>query len=501
MNEAILPYIEPIYRFCRKRLASGVDAEDLSQEILLCILQGMKHGDISNMDGYVWRIAHNRYARKIQSGKDDPVVLYGHDYFPEIADADGQNEILEVHHAVFTSLHTLSAMYRDIMVDFYVHRLDTYTIAKRHGISVESVKWRLHAGREKIRERMTHMEKNYERVKMHVMCNGSFNPGLYLNSQLKKAIAKACYASPLTLEEISMATGTPTLYLEDELECMIRGDAIEQTGNKFATHFIITPPATEMDSLLNEAMVRKITDTILDYIKSSESPLKEIGFYGKDFPLSHLMHIMVPAIIYVKSNNNSRQQFPPRKDGGFGWFIVTEGIEELDWRYCGMNGYAYRKFGNTRFNYFWVGDTLNHDLGRLLSGNAEFFLSALGEDFSLTIPSEEDEARAIAHGLCKNENGRVMPNIPIFTEEEYNLFLGWAKKCTGFDILWDKWIAALKSAYKSFTPKRLVDQIEGNINGQSFNLAAYVIKQLQKQGLASVANADEVFTNNLFLVR
>jgi len=217
MNETILQYVEPIYRFCLKRLSSGVDAEDLSQEILMHILQVANRGDIVNLDGYIWRIAHNRYARMIQARKGEPIVLYGHEKFPEIPDSDEESDTMEAHHAVFAALHTLSKMYRDIMVDYYVRQYDTHMIAKRHGISVEAVKWRLHVGREKVRKRMTHMEKNYERVKMHVMCNGGFDPNQYLNTQLKKAIAKVCYTSPLTLEEISLATGVPTLYLEDTL--------------------------------------------------------------------------------------------------------------------------------------------------------------------------------------------------------------------------------------------------------------------------------------------
>ena len=38
----IIPYIEPIYRFCCKRLSSRQDAEDLSSEIICHILDGMK---------------------------------------------------------------------------------------------------------------------------------------------------------------------------------------------------------------------------------------------------------------------------------------------------------------------------------------------------------------------------------------------------------------------------------------------------------------------------
>ena len=77
MEEVILRYVEPIYRFCCKRLSSPVDAEDLSQEILLCILQGMRHAKINNMDGYVWKIAHNRYARMMEVKKRDVAVLCG----------------------------------------------------------------------------------------------------------------------------------------------------------------------------------------------------------------------------------------------------------------------------------------------------------------------------------------------------------------------------------------------------------------------------------------
>ncbi|MDF2542282.1 MAG: hypothetical protein K0S47_2000 [Herbinix sp.] len=54
MKNVILDYIEPVYRFCLKRLANRQDAEDLSQEILLCILESSRTQNISNFSGYVW---------------------------------------------------------------------------------------------------------------------------------------------------------------------------------------------------------------------------------------------------------------------------------------------------------------------------------------------------------------------------------------------------------------------------------------------------------------
>jgi len=344
MSNKVLEYVEPIYRFCLKRLASRADAEDLSQEILLCVLQAVNRGGIANLDGYVWRIAHNRYARMLHARSSEPAVLCGHEYYADIPDNDAYALADDSLKSVFSALHTLSAMYRDIMVDYYVHRHDTYTIAKAHSISVETVKWRLHAGREKIRERMTQMEKNYERVKMHVMFNGQYrtSPHQYLALQLQKAIAMACYASPLSLEEISLATGAPTLYLEDVLLNMVWGGVIEQIGRKYATNFILTPTGNEMDDILNNGILSEATEKILQHIQATEPQVREIGFYGNDFPTSRLLHILVPAIVYQFSNNNPQQQFPPpHSNGNAGWYIVHNGIENPGWRFAEMQGYHF----------------------------------------------------------------------------------------------------------------------------------------------------------------
>lgn len=61
------PYVEPIFRFCCKRLGNRYDAEDLSGEIICHILEGMEKYEVKSLDAWVWRIAHNRYARFIDA--------------------------------------------------------------------------------------------------------------------------------------------------------------------------------------------------------------------------------------------------------------------------------------------------------------------------------------------------------------------------------------------------------------------------------------------------
>jgi DNA-directed RNA polymerase specialized sigma24 family protein len=71
LKEKVVDYVEPVFRFCLKRLAERRDAEDLSQEILVHVLNGIGRYDIKNIDAWVWQIARNRYARFVDfKGKE-----------------------------------------------------------------------------------------------------------------------------------------------------------------------------------------------------------------------------------------------------------------------------------------------------------------------------------------------------------------------------------------------------------------------------------------------
>ena len=69
-GKVIIPYIDPIFRFCYRRLNNRYDAEDLAAEILCHVLEGMGKYEIESLDSWVWRIAHNRYARFIPASNE-----------------------------------------------------------------------------------------------------------------------------------------------------------------------------------------------------------------------------------------------------------------------------------------------------------------------------------------------------------------------------------------------------------------------------------------------
>lgn len=512
MNNELLRFVEPIYRFCAKRLSSFADAQDLAQEILLCVLQGINQSKIANLDAYVWKVAHNRYGRKVNTENKDLVLVHGAEYVSDfVEDFDSSfDESSDEFQAVFQALHTLSSTYRQILVEYYVHNLSVREISCKLGISAETVKWRLHVGREKVKERLSEMERNYEKIKMSVMCNGSFAPTRYVNTQVHKAIAKACYDAPLTIEEISVCTGIPTIYLEEPLEHMIYGDAIVQIGKKYATNFIITD-IKDLESTyeyLSKPVIEEIADKLVAYITETGKIWRAIGFYGSDFPLSHLYHVLIPTLVF-QSGDRFRENSsilpkdrPPRKDGGNGWFIVIEGVEELDDKFSGCNHYHY--YSNTeppaKFIYYWNGASYDYNLDNILR-NARFFIYSIGPDNECVLVDDEDAAKALENGLCKKMRDRYYPAMPVLTSNEYQALRKWAAECHAIDAVWPKWIEALYGSYKSTTPKRLADQIGGNVDSSAYNIVALITKELTSRGLADKPEGDQPFTKNLLLVK
>lgn len=125
----------------------------------------------------------------------------------------------------------------------------------------------------------------------------------------------------------------------------------------------------------------------------------------------------------------------------------------------------------------------------------------MGSGYAHAFTDDADAAKAIACGLCENRSGRIYPAIPIFTEKQYADFSDWAQGCHAVDAIWQQWIESLFHVYRAFTPKRLANQIGGNVDSYSFNLSAFVLQDMRRRKRADVPEADKVFTKNLLLIR
>lgn len=204
------------------------------------VLDGMRKYEIENLDAWIWRIAHNRYAKFIEKQNKVRVVLSEEyaDLNPVYDDYADINDENTEHHfeSVFQCLHTLSQMYRNIFVDYYIGEMSVRALAQKYELPETTIKWRHDTGRQKVRERIgiRQMENIYKRINWNTLaCNGSMDSDRYLHTQLARAICKAAYEEPQTVEEISVRTGIPAMYIEDEIPRLEYGDALCKIGKKY----------------------------------------------------------------------------------------------------------------------------------------------------------------------------------------------------------------------------------------------------------------------------
>lgn len=523
-KDKIIPYIEPIFRFCCKRLSDYHDAEDLASEIVCQILEGMDRYQIDSFEAWVWKIAHNRYARFIGNRNKNMVILSCDDELFDIADdTDTETDDPEERYdTVFRSLHTLSSGYRNIFVDYYVGELSVRDLARKYSLSETTVKWRLNVGRQKIRERIEDkMDKVYQRINWNTgTCNGNMDPDAYLHTQIARAICLAAYEKPLTIEEISIITGIPAMYIEDELPRLEYGDAICKVGSKYATNFIVFRlKDREQTESISTSIVNMLADLLEMILKEAENKISSLDFYGSDFGIGRLGYIIIPYLLRRKINEvkNNRLKlengpYPPRKDGGYGWFIVEETVDESEHgaEYNTGCNVAGDDSGNaynvpSHIYYYWVSKyfdiSIYHNKGmRWMCANG-IPQNSVNGIVSKDALSEEDAAHLIETNLLMRSKSGFILNFPCFTTEQFGKFVSlFEMKDEKFDDLLSDWIKNVHHTFMSFVPKRLHDQVNQWVSCYLHQIIGYVTDELIRRGVLRKPDNEKPLTDGVFYV-
>lgn len=514
----IIPYIEPIFRFCYKRLSDRCDAEDLAGEIICYILDGMSKYHIESLDAWVWRIAHNRYARFIDAKNKAPTVLSCDELFDiaDYSDIDEDNT-QEQYETVFRYLHTLSSDYKNIFVDYYIGEISVRSLARKYFLPETTIKWRLNVGRRKIRDRIgeNKMDKVYQRINWHTTgCNGNMDSDAYLHTQIARAICLAAYEKPLTVEEISIRTGIPTMYIEDELPRLEYGDAICKVGNKYATDFIIFRlKDREQTEKASVSAVNMLADKFEAVLNEAEDKIGVVGFYGSDFGIGRLGYIVVPYMLRrrirdVKNNHLKLENgpYPPRKDGGYGWFTVEETADETESCAEYDSGCNVAINESLRIYYYWIEKYFDcdvyHNNGIRLMLDSRAVKKAKNGLIPEDVLPDEKAAHLAKNNLITVSEGRYYLNIPYFTEEQFEKFVSL------FDMTDEKindllaeWIKDVRKSFESFVPKHLRDQINQWMSCYLNQIIGYVTDELIRRGVLCKADSEKPLTNGIFCVK
>lgn len=515
----IVPYIDPIFRFCYRRLNSRYDAEDLASEILCHVLEGLGKYQIESLDSWVWRIAHNRYARFIDARKKNSALMSDKELYElenDYCQID-ERSVEEEFEPVFLCLHRLSSEYRNIFVDYYMGEMSVRQLSQKYGLPETTIKWRLNVGREKIRKWIgdEQMEKVYQRINWNTTgCNGNMDSDRYLHTQIARAICQAAYEKPLTVEELSACTGIPAMYIEDELPRLVYGEALRKTGNKYVTNFIIFRLADRASiEYILTPMIKEAADCCEKALWGRDAQLKQTGFCGCEAGMERLGYIFIPYFLRkkikdLKNNrlNLSDGNYPPREDGGYGWFHIEETPNEkeqvTDYN-TGCNCFNDSNMGNVY--YYWI--TRYYDW-RIYHNDGLVWMcrqKILQDNPTGTIPedmlTEDDTLRLLETNLIRKSGNGYRLNFARFTQKQFqetcSLFCFEDEKLD--DLLSNK-ILAVRRGFEKFVPRHLHDQINQWVTCFSHEIVSHVVEELIQRGRLAKPDPDRALVDGVFYV-
>lgn len=514
----IIAYIDPIFRFCCHRLNNRYDAEDLSAEILCHVLEGLGKYEIESLDSWVWRIAHNRYARFVEARKKQAALLSDAELFEIEEDycVVDERSLEEEFEPVFLSLHRLSSEYRNIFVDYYIGELSVKQLSRKYTLPETTIKWRLNVGRGKIRKWMGEekMDKVYQRINWNTWgCNGNIDTDKYLHSQAARAICRAAYEKPLTVEEISACTGIPAMYIEDEIPRLEYGEALRKTGNKYVTDFIVFRLAdrASVEEPVASA-IKELADCCETVFWGRDEELKKIGFYGSSLGMERLGYIFVPCFLRqrIRDLKNNRLNlpdgnYPPRKDGGYGWYIVEETPDERENASEYNMGCRGLKDNCGHIYYYWTNQYSDRKI-HFNDGVAWMCRQdIMGNSPEGMIPedilSEDDIVRLLEDNLIKKCEKGYRLNFVRFTRKQFRdarELLASADK--RLDELLCSQILTVRKEFEKFVPGHLHSQINQWVTCFSYRIVSYVLEELMRRGWLAEPDRMRPFTEGLFYV-
>lgn len=261
-DKLISSYIKKLFGFAMSRLSKIDEAEELTAEITLQVYESLlKQDNIENLDGYIYRIARNVYARYID-GRKQITAVDGLEYVPESRDFTQELIDSESYGILRREITYLSKQQREIIVLHYFHDKRVKEIATLLSINENTVKWHLACSR---KELISGMEKTRttgtlgtEPIRFSDMGHGG-SPGSkgdtadFLAKVITQNIAYAAYHQPRTINEIAEELGINPIFVEDEVAVLEEYGFMDKLKNgKYRTNIRIYEPNETRYSIYRE---------------------------------------------------------------------------------------------------------------------------------------------------------------------------------------------------------------------------------------------------------
>lgn len=328
--------LKTIFAYALSRVSNKDDAQDLTNDIVLAILQSAdKLKDPNAFYGYVWGIAANTYRkfmrRKLRDSfaELDENLSDGFDFTEQFG---GDEDVLRLRREIAL----LSKEYRECTVAYYYEELPCAEISRKLNISLEMVKYYLFKTRKILKEGIS-MEREFgeksfkpDLFEFITIFSGKFNReyGNLFSRKLPGQILMSAYYMPMTPRELAIELGVASVYLEDELELLEKYGLITRTPKgKVQTNLVVfTGEFTEEFDKAAEGFAVPALGQIILEVKEKLAQIRKINAVCERLSDLRLLWGMLWPMMF-----QGHKRFSERHPE----------MQERDWLYDGATGTNY----------------------------------------------------------------------------------------------------------------------------------------------------------------
>ena len=318
--------LDKLFGFCYARTNDSYEAQELCSDIIFALVKvAHTDGEITNLYSFIWRVARNvyadfsnnrrRYADTFYDGDADEILQF----VPDEEQKDDSDELLN---SVYRRIAFLTKAYREVMIMYYIDGLSTAEIAKQQNTSEGAVRQRLFSARQKIKSEVEEMAETYNRPvaldKIDYVIWGTGSPAWgdprnVCTRMFSNHIVWLCHKKPMSASEIAEELNVPTVYVEEELEILRKGENGEYgflrrlDNGKYAINFILLDKdIIEKANALYTEQLPKICDIISNYIEEHKAEYLAFPYLNKKVDMNLILWQQVSIISWAFSENVER---------------------------------------------------------------------------------------------------------------------------------------------------------------------------------------------------
>ena len=318
--------LDKLFGFCYARTNDSYEAQELCSDIIFALVKAAHtDGEITNIYSFIWRVARNVYADFSSNRRRYADIFYDGDadeilqFIPDKEQEDDSDELLN---SVYRRIAFLTKAYREVMIMYYIDGLSTAEIAKQQNTSEGAVRQRLFSARQKIKGEVEEMAETYNRPvtldKIDYVIWGTGSPAWgdprnVCTRMFSNHIVWLCHKKPMSASEIAEALNVPTVYVEEELEILRKGENGEYgflrrlDNGKYAINFILLDKdVIEKANALYTEQLPKICDIISNYIEEHKAEYLAFPYLNKKVDMNLILWQQVSNISWAFSENVER---------------------------------------------------------------------------------------------------------------------------------------------------------------------------------------------------